>query len=56
VWTLGENGWATIVSGFTASTTGALVGVTAALVSPKGEGREAEAEHAPADPQPVASR
>lgn len=56
VWTLGENGWATIVSGFTASTTGALVGVTAALVSPKAEEREAETEHAPADPQPVAGR
>jgi hypothetical protein len=40
VWTLGENGWATIVAGFTASTTGALVGVTTALISPKKEGEQ----------------
>jgi hypothetical protein len=33
VWTVGENGWATLVAGFTASTTGALAGVTAALFS-----------------------
>jgi hypothetical protein len=38
VWTVGDNGWATLVSGFTASTTGALVGVTAALVSPTNHG------------------
>jgi hypothetical protein len=35
VWTLGENGWPTVVSGFTASTAGALAGVTAALFKPK---------------------
>lgn len=34
VWTVADNGWATLLAGFTASTTGALVGVTAALVSP----------------------
>jgi hypothetical protein len=38
VWTTGDNGWATLVAGFTASTTGALIGVTAALVSPKDQG------------------
>lgn len=53
VWTLGDNGWATIVSGFTASTTGALVGVTAALVAPKQAG--GETEHA-AEPKPVAAQ
>jgi hypothetical protein len=43
VWTLGDNAWATLVAGFTASTTGALAGVTAALFSQK-----TEAAHAPA--------
>jgi hypothetical protein len=38
VWTVGDNGWATLVAGFTASTTGALAGVTAALFSPSGGG------------------
>jgi hypothetical protein len=48
VWTLGDNGWATLVSGFTAATTGALAGVTAALFSPaKGRGKEVD------DPAPA---
>jgi hypothetical protein len=38
VWTVGDNGWATLVAGFTASTTGALAGVTAALFSPNSGG------------------
>jgi hypothetical protein len=38
VWTVGDNGWPTLVAGFTASTTGALAGVTAALFSPSGGG------------------
>ncbi len=43
VWTVGDNGWATLVAGFTASTTGALAGVTAALFSPNsGGGGEAK--------------
>jgi hypothetical protein len=33
VWTVGDNAWATLVAGFTASTTGTLAGVTAALFS-----------------------
>jgi hypothetical protein len=40
VWTVGENGWATLVAGFTASTTGALAGVTAALFAPNSGGNE----------------
>jgi hypothetical protein len=48
VWTVGDNGWATLVAGFTASTTGALAGVTAALFSPRGGGRKAQ-EPAPAE-------
>jgi hypothetical protein len=47
VWTVGDNGWATLVAGFTASTTGALAGVTAALFSPNSGGGEAK-EPAPA--------
>jgi hypothetical protein len=42
VWTVGDNGWATLVAGFTASTTGALAGVTAALFSPNSAGGEAK--------------
>jgi hypothetical protein len=42
VWTVGDNGWATLVAGFTASTTGALAGVTAALFSPDSGGGEAK--------------
>jgi hypothetical protein len=38
VWTVGDNGWATLVAGFTASTTGALAGVTAALFAPNSDG------------------
>jgi hypothetical protein len=52
VWTLGDNGWATVVSGFTASTTGALAGVTAALFTSKKDGDPA-AKQKPAD-APVA--
>lgn len=48
VWTAGDNGWATLVAGFTASTTGALAGVTAALFSPKGDGGGEAKEPAPA--------
>jgi hypothetical protein len=47
VWTVGDNGWATLVAGFTASTTGALAGVTAALLSPDSGGGKAR-EPAPA--------
>ena len=47
VWTVGDNGWATLVAGFTASTTGALAGVTSALFSPSNSGRRTE-ELAPA--------
>jgi hypothetical protein len=43
VWTVGDNAWATLVAGFTASTTGALAGVTAALASPNSGGGEAKA-------------
>ncbi len=48
VWTVGDNGWATLVAGFTASTTGALAGVTAALFSPNSGGGE------PKEPAPAA--
>jgi hypothetical protein len=48
VWTVGDNGWATLVAGFTASTTGALAGVTAALFSPNGGGGEEATELAAA--------
>jgi hypothetical protein len=41
VWTLGDNAWATLVAGFTASTTGALAGVTAALFSQKKDAADA---------------
>jgi hypothetical protein len=51
VWTLGENGWATLIAGFTASTTGALAGVTTALISPKKEAEQAK-NAAPAAPVP----
>jgi hypothetical protein len=51
VWTLGENGWATLIAGFTASTTGALAGVTTALISPKKEGEQGK-NVAPVTPQP----
>jgi hypothetical protein len=51
VWTVGDNGWATLVAGFTASTTGALVGVTAAMVSPNMEG---DADAPVVNEQPVA--
>jgi hypothetical protein len=47
VWTVGDNGWATLVAGFTASTTGALAGVTAALFSPSGGGGGEAKELAP---------
>jgi hypothetical protein len=48
VWTLGENGWPTLISGFTASTAGALAGVTTALMSPSDGGEPpAGAEAAP---------
>jgi len=47
VWTVGDNGWATLVAGFTASTTGALAGVTAALFSPSSGGG------APKEPAPA---
>jgi hypothetical protein len=47
VWTVGDNGWATMVAGFTASTTGALAGVTAALFSTSAAGAP-EQEPAPA--------
>jgi hypothetical protein len=40
VWTVGDNAWPTLVAGFTASTTGALAGVTAALFSPNSGGGE----------------
>ena len=42
VWTVGDNGWPTLVAGFTASTTGALAGVTAALFSTNSGGGEAK--------------
>jgi hypothetical protein len=48
VWTVGDNGWATLVAGFTASTTGALAGVTAALFSPESGGGGEAKEPAPA--------
>jgi hypothetical protein len=48
VWTVGDNGWATLVAGFTASTTGALAGVTAALFSPNSIGGKEPKEPAPA--------
>jgi len=48
VWTVGENGWATLVAGFTASTTGALAGVTAALFSPNTDGGGEANDPAPA--------
>ncbi len=48
VWTVGDNGWATLVAGFTASTTGALAGVTAALFSPNSGGGGEPKELAPA--------
>jgi hypothetical protein len=51
VWTLGENGWATLIAGFTASTTGALAGVTTALISPKKEGEQGK-NVAPVAPLP----
>lgn len=50
VWTVGENGWATLVAGFTASTTGALAGVTAALFSSKSDDGAEATEPAPAAP------
>jgi hypothetical protein len=48
VWTVGDNGWGTLVAGFTASTTGALAGVTAALFSPNDGGGGDAKELAPA--------
>jgi hypothetical protein len=50
VWTLGDNGWETLIAGFTASTAGALAGVTTALISPKTPS-DAEPKGAPAKPQ-----
>jgi hypothetical protein len=47
VWTLGDNGWATLAAGFTAATTGALAGVTTALLTGGGGG---STPPPPADP------
>lgn len=50
VWTLGENGWPTLISGFTASTAGALAGVTTALISPAKAGGAPAGEQSPPTP------
>jgi hypothetical protein len=50
VWTLGDNGWETLIAGFTASTAGALAGVTTALMSPRPPG-DVGVPGAPAKPQ-----
>lgn len=42
VWTRGENGWETVVTGFTASTAGALAGVTTTLLAPKATAKEGD--------------
>jgi hypothetical protein len=51
VWTMGDNGWETLIAGFTASTAGALAGVTTALISPK-TASKVEGQGAPATAQP----